>query len=129
MTAKEKIEQLRDGWYGFDVFSAIVGVLLNGLGFFKLASAFIGLLISLMITWFLGKRLLARSSLTRVVLLVFAVLGTVFGTLALLKLASLFFTAWSLKYLAATALGVAGLYMNVRSIRVLRDRSVRAFFH
>jgi hypothetical protein len=128
MSAKQKIEQLRDGWYGFDVFSAVISVFLNGIGFFRLGFAAFGLFVSLAVTWFLSKRLLGRSSLTRFALVIVSGIGSLLGTLGLLKAGSMFLSEWSLRSVALIALAVGGLLMNVRSFRVLRDQSVRAYF-
>ena len=125
MTAKQKIEELTNAWYGFALFGALVSLLQNGIGFFSLFFTAASMCFSIFVTWFLGRRLLARSSLTRVLLVVLSALGVGFGTLGVVWSV---FGSWSFSGLVTIALSVASIWMNVRSLRVLTDQSVKTYF-
>ncbi len=129
MTARQKIEQLTNAWYGYVTFSAIASLFKDGIpGLFSIIWAAMGLCFSLFITWFIGRRLLAKSSLTRFLLLLVTGIGSIFGTIGAGKMALTFVRTWELGMLGAAAfLGIA-VYMHVRSFRTLVDSSVRAYF-
>jgi hypothetical protein len=128
MTAKEKIEGLTNGWYGLAVVGAIYSLFQNGLGFFSLLWAVPSFLFSIVLTWFLGRRLLAKSSFWRAVLIVISAIGTVLGGLTTASLGWQFLHEWSLSILVGTFFVGAGVYMNARSFRVLTDKTVKAYF-
>ncbi|HEY1959921.1 MAG TPA: hypothetical protein VGH28_30140 [Polyangiaceae bacterium] len=130
MSAKEKIQSLTHAWYGVSVVSAILGVVMNGIGVLSLGLAGVTLAFSLFFAWLLGFLLLRKSSFTRIVLIVLSAIGVVAGTLAV---------PWAVyQALLGDAPLTAGLgsalamtfsvYMNARSFRVLTDRSVKAYF-
>ncbi len=127
MSARQKIEELTNAWYGFAVFAAIVSVVQNGIGIFSLFFTVVSTVFSFVLTWFLGRRLLARSSLTRMVLLVLSTLSACFGVLAVGKLALAFFGSWSFGLLFTIVLSAGSVMMNVRSLRVLTDSSVKSY--
>lgn len=128
MTARQKIEGLTNAWYGFALVSGLASLVQNGIGVFSIALTTGSILFSFVLTWFLGRRLLARSSLWRTILLVVSGLGTVLFTLGAARLAWAFVHAWSLSLLVG-ALGSGVLvYMYGRSFRVLTDRDVKAYF-
>ena len=77
MTARDKIEKLTNSWYGFALLSAAWSLFQNGIGVFSVVGGAISLVFSLALTYFIGKRLLARSSLTRTFLLVVSVLSKI----------------------------------------------------
>ena len=82
-----------------------------------------------LVTYFLGNRLLAKSSFWRFVLLVVTVVGSLTGTLGVGRSVLSFFGEWSLSLLIqGAAYGVAA-YMNIRSFSVLSDKSVKAYFN
>jgi hypothetical protein len=124
MTAQKKIEQLTDTWYGFALFAGVVSVLVNGIGFFSIGIAVASTFVSLLITFVVGRLLLRRSSLTRLVVMVVAALSTISSALALVK----FVSDISFSGLIGAVLMAVTIYMNVRSLRVLTDSSVKAFF-
>ena len=130
MTARQKIENLTHAWYGYVFFSAIASLFANGIpGLFSIVWAACGLAFSLFVTWFIGRRLLNKSSLTRAILLVVTGLGTVFQTYGVGKMALAFVRTWEFGVLgAAVFLGVS-VYMHARSFRVLTDSSVRTYFN
>jgi hypothetical protein len=128
MTAREKIQGLTNAWYGFAVFAALISLLQNGLGFFSLVGAVIGLAFSLTITFFLGRGLLARSSLLRIILVCLAAVFGLLGVLAVAKLAWLVVTTWHLSMIWTLVLTVGSVLMNYRSFRVLTDSTVKAYF-
>lgn len=129
MTAKEKIEKLTNAWYGFDLFSAVIGlVFVNGIGIFSMVFAAIGLAISLLITFWIGRSLLGKSSFTRVVLLVLSTLFMVLGVLSTGRMVWAFFGEWSLSLLGYAAWSSISVYMYAKSINTLTDKTVRAHF-
>jgi len=79
MTAKEKIQNLTNAWYGFAVVAGIGAVLQNGIGFFSILAALGSTLFSFVLTYFFGRRLLAKSSLTRLFLVIVTALAALFG--------------------------------------------------
>lgn len=130
MTARQKIENLTNTWYGYVTFSAIAALFANGIpGILSIIWAAMGLSFWLFVTWFIGRRLLNKSSLTRALLLVITGLGTVFQTYGVGKMALAFVRTWEFSMLgAAVFLGVS-VYMHARSFRVLTDSSVRTYFN
>jgi len=137
MNAKQKIEQLTRSWYGYSLFAAVVSLLgvrasgvlslAVGLGISIVLNA-IGLVISIAWVTFLGRRLVNRSSGTRMFLVVFSGIFSVLGALGTLSAAWDFLTSWTLASLCTVALGAASTMLNARSFRVLTDTSVRAYF-
>ena len=128
MTAQKKIEDLTDAWYGYAIFAGIGSFLYHGIGFFSLLWVAMTTSFSLFVAFFIGRRLRARSSLTRMIVIVLSAIGLVTGTLGVLKFGSAFLSNWSIGGLAMIAVVAAGLYMHVRSLRVLTDASVKSYF-
>jgi hypothetical protein len=128
---KRKIQGLTNGWYGFDVFAFLVHLVMALLGssffgaFISVPSVIVSSLISLVITWVIGRLLISRSSLTRVVLLVLSPIGFV---LSLVSAWHLLAGSWSLSVIATTVLVIASAYMQFRSFFTLLDKDVRAYF-
>jgi len=129
MTARAKIEELTNGWYGLAAFGAVVSVLQNGIGIFSLFFTIMALCFSLFVTFFLGRRLLARSSLTRMVLLVLSAVLGVLGSLGVVKLIWAFFGSFSFGLLLTAAVAAATVLMHFRSFRTLTDSSVKSYFN
>ncbi|MBX3202009.1 MAG: hypothetical protein KF894_27990 [Labilithrix sp.] len=127
MTGKAKIEGLTNSWYGFAVFSAVYALLMNGIGVFSLASAVCGMFFSWFITFLIGRALIKKSSLTRLVLLFLSGLLTILGTLGVGKAAWMFVQTWQLGVLASAAYATVGVWMQARSFRTLIDGSVKAY--
>jgi hypothetical protein len=128
MTATQKIEGLTNTYYGYAVFGAVLSLWNNGIGFFSLLLTGASFLFSIFLTWFIGRRLLAKSSLTRVALVLFTGICSVLGTVSVAKMSWTFVQTMSLSVLLYTALVAVGVYMNVKSFRVLTDKSVKAYF-
>jgi hypothetical protein len=128
MTAREKLQNLTNAWYGFGVVAGLGSILQNGIGFFSILIAIGSTLFSFFLTWFFGRRLLNKSSLTRFLLIIVSALASLFGSLATAKMGWAFLHEWQLSILAQAAMGGASVYMNVRSFRVLTDDSVKAYF-
>ena len=130
MTAKEKIQSLTHAWYGVSVATAIIGVVMNGIGVLSLGLAGVSLVFSLFVAWLLGFLLLRKSSFTRVVLIVLSAIGVVGGLLAVpwAVYQAIFGDVPFLAGLGSALAMVVGVYMHGRSFRVLTDRSVRAYF-
>lgn len=128
MTARQKIEGLTNSYYGYAVFGALVSLWNNGIGFFSLIGTAFSFFFSIVLTWFIGRRLLAKSSLTRVVLVLLTGIFSVLGSISVAKMGWTFFQTMSLSVLLYTGLVGVGVYMNVKSFRVLTDKSVKAYF-
>lgn len=126
MTATAKLENLTHSWYGFAVFTAVWSILTNGFGLFRLVYTAAALAFSVFVTFLLGRALLNRSGLVRMVLVVLSALGTAFGVLGIVT--RIFMSSWSFGLLATLVLAAAGVYMNFRSLRVLTDNSVKVYF-
>lgn len=129
MTARQKIEGLTNSWYGYAVFGAALSLWDNGIGFFSLLGTAGSFLFSVFLTWFIGRRLLSRSTLTRVILVVVTALSSVFGSIGVAKMGWTFFHTWSFSVALYAALTAVGVYMNARSFKVLTDKSVKAYFN
>lgn len=127
MTARAKIEKLTNTWYGFDVFSGALGVVMGGFGFFSLLWAAFATAISLALTFFFGSRLLAKSGFWRFFLMCASGLLTFFGVLGVLWNAWSFLGAWSLSLLVRVALGALFVSMQLRSFRVLASSEVKSY--
>ena len=128
MTATQKIEGLTNSYYGYAVFGAAVSLWNNGIGFFSLIGTAFSFAFTVFLTWFIGRRLLAKSSLTRVVLVLLTGIFSVLGSVGVAKLGWTFFQTMSLSLLLHTALIGVGVYMNIKAFRVLTDKSVKAYF-
>lgn len=128
MTAREKIEKLTEGWYGFTLFAGVLTLLQNGLGFFSLLFGAASVLFSLFITFLVGRWLLSKSSLARFVVLCLSALGLVAGSLGTLKMGGELLSSWSFGLILQLVVVVGGVLMNLRSLRTLTDSSVKAYF-
>lgn len=128
MTARDEISKLTNAWYGFGLFSGILTVVMNGIGVFSILGAAFSTITSFVMTYVIGRLLLNRSGLTRFVVVVFAGLGSIFGVLGTGRCVYGFFSEWSLTMLVMAGLTLCGVWMNVRSLRVLLSKPVRAYF-
>ena len=128
MTGREKIEGLTNSWYGFGLVAGLASLLQGGFGFFSLLSTAAGVLFSFVLTWFFGRRLLAKSSVTRLFLLVVSGISVCLATLGTARLGWAFLNDWSIALLVQTVFTGSSAYINFRSVRVLTDSSVKAYF-
>lgn len=128
MTAKEKIEKLTDTWYGYTLFANGVSLVINGIGFFSIAFTAMATVFSLFVTFLIGRWLLGRSSLGRLVVLCLSGIGLVTGAVGTLGLGATFLDEWSLSALGRTIIVAAGVIVNLRSLRTLTDTSVKTYF-
>ena len=128
MTARQKIEGLTNSYYGYAVFGAVVSLWNNGIGFFSLIGTAFSFVFSILLTWFIGRRLLAKSSLTRVLLVIVTAIGGLFGAVGAAKMGWTFVQTMSLSALLYTGLVAVGAYMNIKAFRVLTESSVKAYF-
>lgn len=128
MTGKQKIEGLTNAWLGFELFSGLFALYQNGLGIFSLLSALVSTALGLLLVWFIGRRLLAKSGFWRVLLIALSAFGAVAGTFATGKLAWHFVETLSFGVLVHAGLAATIVYMNARSFRVLTDKSVKTYF-
>lgn len=129
MTARQKIEGLTNSWYGYAVFGAALSLWQNGIGFFSLLGTAAWFVLNVAIVWFIGRRLLAKGSLMRVVLVILTGIFSVLGTVSAAKMGWTFFQTWSLTVAMYAAVSGLGVYMNARSFKVLTDASVKAYFN
>lgn len=127
MTARQKIEALTNAWYGYLFFGAIVSLWESGLGVFSLLSTAFVFAVSALFVRFFGGRLLAKSSLTRSLLVIASGLFTVLGSIGAAKMGFRFFHSFSFDDLGYAALAAASVSMHVRSLRVLTDASVKSY--
>lgn len=128
MTAREKIEKLTEGWYGFTLFAGVATLLQNGFGFFSLLFGAGSMLFSFFITFLVGRWLLSKSSIARFVVLCFSALGLVAGSLGTLQTGGQLLSDWSFGLILQLAVIVGAVLMNLRSLRTLTDSSVKAYF-
>jgi hypothetical protein len=127
---RSKIEGLVSEWYGFMTFTTLVNVVLAifGSGIFSILTVPIVLAISAVgfaITWGIGRLLLGRSSVTRIVLIVLAPIAFL-GDLGAGY--ELIVGPWSIGMLATLLLVAAGAWMQLHSLAVLLDADVRRYF-
>lgn len=127
MGAREKIEGLTRSWYGLVVFTSVFAVLENGLGVFSTVATGIWTLFMITVVWFLGRKLLNRSSLTRVLLILVSGLGTLLGGYAVARMGWAFLHEWSIMLLLHAVFGAGAVGLYIRSFRVLTHDSVKAY--
>jgi hypothetical protein len=128
MTAKQKIETLTNSWYGYVLFTSAVALVERGLGVFSILTTAVAVLFNLFIVWYLGRKLLHKSSLTRVLLVLLSGIMMVLGAIGTAKIGWAFLHEWSLSLLVGIFFGGASVVMNARSFRVLTDSQVKAYF-
>lgn len=127
MSAREKIEKLTNSWYGFALFTGLVTFLQNGIGVFSALTALGTTLFSLFLTFFFGRRLLAKGSITRTFLLVVSVLGLAFGSLGVLGLGKAFFQNWSVSLIFQIGYALTSIHMHIKSVQTLTDTQVKSY--
>ena len=128
-TARQKIEGLTNSWYGYAVFGALLSLWHGGIGFFSLIGTAASFLFSIFLTWFIGRRLLAKSTMTRLLLILITGVSSVMGTVGVAKMGWTFCQTLSLSVLVYAGLLAVSVYMNARSFRVLTDKSVKTYFN
>lgn len=126
MSARQRIENLTTSWVIFFVVVSLVMLFFSGFGFFSVLTAVGSAVIDVMLALYLGRKLMAGSSLTRTFLLVVATLGAVLGGIAAAKLGWALLHGFSGRLLLLTALVGADCAMAVHSLRVLLHPSVKA---
>ncbi|HWL88514.1 MAG TPA: hypothetical protein VNO21_22075 [Polyangiaceae bacterium] len=127
MTARQKIESLTKSWYGFAAYTAIFLFLRRGFDLVSLIWA-VGSLATLPILFLIGRRLLARGHITRIILLVLSPLAALSGSIAIGQSLVAFFDDGSLALLLDAASTGLWVFMNARSFIVLVSEPVRAYF-
>lgn len=129
MSAREKIQSLTNAWYGYYLFAGAISLFQSGLGFFSIAITAITTIGLFVMTWFLGRRLLARSSFTRTVLNVISFCVAALSGYGVAKAGWMFVHEWSISLLIGILLGAGSIAMHVRSLRTLNDSSVKAYIN
>jgi hypothetical protein len=127
-TARQKIEGLTNSWYGYAVFGALISLWNNGIGFFSLFGTAASFLFTVFLTWFIGRRLLNKSSITRALLIAFTAIASLLGSYGAAKMGWQFVQTMSLSALVYTGFLATHVYMHARSFKVLTDKSVKAYF-
>lgn len=128
MSARAKIENLTHTWYGFAVFSAVAGLLMEGISVWNLVTGGIGLFFTLLFMFFLSRRLINKGRITRLLLIAVSGISTVFGAWGAAKAGWMFVHAWELQLVIAAASSAISAWMMAKSFRVLTDASVKAYF-
>ena len=128
MTAKEKIEKLTDGWYGYTLFAGLITLIHNGIGFFSIFLAIGSTIFSLFITFLVGRWLLARSSIGRWIVITLSAFGVILAGLATAAYAFDIFRSFGLSPILSVLLFGSCTLMNLRSVRTLSESSVKAYF-
>lgn len=126
-TARQKIEGLTHSWYGWTAFTSLLALWDRGIGIISLFLTGAGFLLSCLVIWFLGNRLVNKSSLTRVLLVVLSAIVSVLGTIGTAKLGWTFINTLSLSVALQAAFTGLGVYMHARSFKVLTDSSVKTY--
>ncbi|NUO53991.1 MAG: hypothetical protein HOV80_34535 [Polyangiaceae bacterium] len=130
MEGKAKLEALTNAWYGYTLFAALVNIVsafLGGgiFGFVAVPFVIFFSLFSLFVAWAIGKLLIKRSGLTRFIVLVFSGIGLLFGGLAMWKFVT---GPWSFSGIVSAFVMGCGLWMQLRTLKTLTDRSVKNYF-
>jgi len=126
MTARDKIKALTNSWLLYVVISTAISLLFNGIGPISLILTAGPFVFSVAVVLLIGRKLLKGSSILRTLLLVLAAVGAVFATIGAAKLGWAFLHGFALRTLFMAGLSAASAYLNVRSLRVLSDVSVKA---
>ncbi len=111
-TARQKIEGLTHSWYGWTAFTSLLALWDRGIGIISLFLTGVGFLLSCLVIWFLGNRLVNKSSLTRVLLVVLSAIVSVLGTIGTAKLGWTFINTFSLSVALQAAFTGLGVYMH-----------------
>jgi hypothetical protein len=128
MNGRAKIDGLTNSWYGFAVFSAVSSILASGFSVWRIGASATWMVLSWIVIFFLGRRLVAKSHLTRALLLVVSGTLGLLGTLSAGRAAWNFVTTWELSLLGTLTYSAISTWMNLRSFHTLRDASVKAYF-
>lgn len=128
MSARAKIENLSNSWYGFAVASAIATLLMEGISLWNIVTGAIGLVFTLGFMFFLSRRLLNKGRLTRWILIVATAFFGLSGAYGAAKAGWTFVHAWELRFIVAAAASAVTSWMMAKSFRVLTDASVKQYF-
>ena len=128
MTATQKIDGLVNSWYGYAVFTSALALWDRGIGVFSFIVTLIGFSFSVLVAWFFGNRLKAKSSLWRALLLIGSSLSILFGAWKSVSMGMSLFSSFSLTTLFALGIAAIGTTMSLKTFRVLTDSSVKAYF-
>lgn len=127
MSAREKIENLTNAWYGFSLVSALWGFWESGIGVFSAVWALVGLVVSFALTFFFGRRLLNKGGLTRMFLVVVSALGLLGWSLGTFGFAREMLSSFRFGLVFDIAFAVASVSMYFKSLRTLTDSSVKTY--
>jgi hypothetical protein len=127
MTARERIENLTNSWYGFAILSGLATVVMSGFSIFRMVFTGFGTAFSLFVTFVLGRKLLGRSSLTRSLLLAVSVIGSAVMGYWTFRSGTNLLGNFSLGGVLKVAGSAIWVVMYIRSFRVLTDSSVKSY--
>jgi hypothetical protein len=128
MNGKARLEGLTNSWYGYAAFSALAAIVASGFSFWRIGISVTWMVLSWIVIFFLGRRLVAKSHLTRALLLVISGTLALLGSLSAGRAAWNFVTSWELSLLGTLTYSAISTWMNLRSFATLRDPSVKAYF-
>jgi len=129
MSAKQKIEGLTNTWYGYFFFAALLKLWNGGFGVINIATTVLSFAFTALVVFFLGRRLVNKSSIWRFLLLCVSTVATLGGTYFAAKMGWAFVTTWQVSALIYAASSALTVYMYGRSLRVLTDSSVKAYIN
>ncbi len=87
----------------------------------------LSLFVSFLVIFFLGRRLIKKSNLTRMVLLLVSGLLSILGGVAAVKTSMTFVQTWQFSLLFTVGYSAISTWMYGRSFRVLMDGSVKQY--
>lgn len=129
MSAKQKIEGLTNTWYGYFFFLSLMKLWNGGFGVINIATTALSFAFTALVVFFLGRRLVNKSSIWRFLLLCVSGLATAAGTYGAAKMGWAFVTTWQMSALVYAVGSALTVYMYGRSLRVLTDSSVKAYIN
>ena len=130
MDGKAKIEALTNAWYGYTLFAGlvnVVGALLGArvFGFVAIPIVVAFSVFSLFVAWVIGRLLLNRSRLTRLVVLVLSAFGLLLNAGGMWRYAA---GPWNVALVPTVLVMGSAMWMQLRTLRTLLDRRVTRYF-
>jgi hypothetical protein len=120
--AKKQLERLTHAWYGAVTVAAVLGFVFMSAG---LVGSAIGIVLSYAIVFAIGRKLASGSNAVRLFCLVMNALGLLGHGWGVYRSVSLFFSTFTLMFLATAIVSAIYVYMSLRTLRVLARKDVR----